>query len=189
MALLPPATDLLAVSARADAPARADAAPGPRVTETRDAVSLTVPATRTSPGYTVDVASEALTLTTERASRTVLRTKDAGALRFRSDGTWQHATELIGWTFKDGVLTLTADTTLDGATVEARLTPKADRYQLDWDVEGGNPDQLSLAYDLPSAGHWYGHGEAETPVGGPGVDQPWPLDGGEVEHKNFGPAS
>ena len=73
--------------------------------------------------------------------------------------------------------------------VAARLTPEADRYQLDWDVEGGSPDQLGLAYDLSSAGHWYGHGEAETPQGGPGVDQPWPLDAGEVDHETFGPAS
>ncbi|CAM5250469.1 hypothetical protein SALBM311S_05067 [Streptomyces alboniger] len=41
---------------------------------------------------------------------------------------------------------------------------------------GGTPTQLGLTYDLSSAGHWYGHGEAETPQGGPGTNQPWPLD-------------
>nr|WP_229925101.1 glycoside hydrolase family 31 protein [Streptomyces sulfonofaciens] len=182
---------LHAPEARAEARGRADAAPDPKVTETPGTVSLSVPAGRTSPGYTVDVDKDAFLLTTRRAGATVLRSAagDTGGLRFRSHGTWQHATGLTGWTFEGGVLTLTADTTLDGATVEARVTPEADRYALDWDVKGGSPDQLGLAYDLSSAGHWYGHGEADTPAGGPGVDQPWPLDAGEVEHENFGPAS
>ncbi|WP_189938062.1 glycoside hydrolase family 31 protein [Streptomyces sulfonofaciens] len=190
--LLSPVTGLLhAPEARAEARGRADAAPDPKVTETPGTVSLSVPAGRTSPGYTVDVDKDAFLLTTRRAGATVLRSAagDTGGLRFRSHGTWQHATGLTGWTFEGGVLTLTADTTLDGATVEARVTPEADRYALDWDVKGGSPDQLGLAYDLSSAGHWYGHGEADTPAGGPGVDQPWPLDAGEVEHENFGPAS
>ncbi|GLV77111.1 glycoside hydrolase [Streptomyces hygroscopicus subsp. hygroscopicus] len=190
--LLPPLTGLRpAPPATAAAPVTSDAASGTGVTETPGAVSLTVRPTRTSPGYTVDVAKGEFTLTTRRAGRTVLEsaTGDTGGLRFRSGGTWQHATALTGWSFERGVLTLTADTTLDGATVEARLTPAADRYQLDWDVKGGSPEQLGLAFDLASAGHWYGHGETETPAGGPYGDQPWPLDSGEVGHENFGPAS
>ncbi|WP_249416445.1 glycoside hydrolase family 31 protein [Streptomyces sp. TS71-3] len=190
--LLPSVTGLLNGSpATADAPSSADATSGPKVTGTRGEISLTVPAGRSSPGYTVRVDREDFTLTTRRAGATVLKsaTGDTGGLRFRSQGTWQHATKVTGWTFEGGVLTITAATTLDGATVQARLTPEADRYQLDWDVKGGGPDQLGLAYDLSSAGHWYGHGETETPAGGPGTDQPWPLDAGEVEDANFGPAS
>ncbi|MFF0396006.1 TIM-barrel domain-containing protein [Streptomyces sp. NPDC005248] len=173
-------------------PARADSAPQTTVTEAADALTLSVPATPTSPGYTVEVPTDgALALTTERAGTPVLTTAggDTGALRFRSGGAWQYATDVTDWSWKDGVLTLTADSTLDGATVEARVTPAADRYQLDWNVEGTQPDRLGLAYDLASAGHWYGHGEAETPQGGPGTDQPWPLDSGEVEHPSFGAAS
>ncbi|WP_030978568.1 TIM-barrel domain-containing protein [Streptomyces sp. NRRL S-1824] len=172
-------------------PARADSAPQTTVTEAADALTLSVPATPTSPGYTIEVPTDgALALTTERAGTPVLTTAgDTGALRFRSGGAWQHATDVTDWSWKDGVLTLTADSTLDGATVEARVTPAADRYQLDWNVEGTEPDRLGLAYELASAGHWYGHGEAETPQGGPGTDQPWPLDSGEVEHPSFGPAS
>ncbi|NEC85296.1 TIM-barrel domain-containing protein [Streptomyces sp. SID12501] len=165
---------------------------GPKVARTAHAVTVSVPASTGAPGYTLDVATDELALTTRRAGKTVLATAsgDTGALRFTSaDGTWQHATGVTGWTWKDGVLTVTADSTLDDATVAARITPGADRYQLDWDVHGGAPKQLGLAYDLSSAGHWYGHGEAETPQGGPGVDQPWPLDAGEVDHETFGPAS
>ncbi|MGP4005116.1 TIM-barrel domain-containing protein [Streptomyces sp. 4N124] len=168
------------------------APPGPAVTEGADTVTVSVPATRTSPGYSVEVTTAGtLTLTTERAGETVLATAggDTGALRFRSGDEWQHATQVTDWSWRDGVLTLTADTTLAGATVEARLTPEADRYQLSWDVESGHAEQLGLAYDLASAGHWYGHGEAATSQGGPGVNQPWPLDSGEVEHATFGPAS
>ncbi|WP_413804737.1 TIM-barrel domain-containing protein [Streptomyces sp. OE57] len=185
LTVTPSVTDPLAT------PARADTAAQPRVTHHADALTVSVPATSKTPGYTVDIATDELALTTERAGNTVLSTAggDTGGLRFRSGGQWQHATEVTDWTWKDGVLTLTADTTLDGATVAARLTPTSDRYQLDWDVEGGGPDQLGLAYDLSSAGHWYGHGEAETPQGGPGVNQPWPLDTGEVDHETFGPAS
>lgn len=141
-------------------------AAGPKVTHSAKAVTVSVPASAGAPGYTLDVATDELSLTTRRAGRTVLAAAsgDTGALRFTtSDGAWQHATGITGWTWHNGVLTLTADTTLAGATVEARITPQADRYQPDWDVEGGSPTSLGLAYDLASAGHWYGHGEAETP--------------------------
>ncbi|MFF3140912.1 TIM-barrel domain-containing protein [Streptomyces sp. NPDC057927] len=167
-------------------------AAGPKVTHSAKAVTVSVPASAGAPGYTLDVATDELSLTTRRAGRTVLAAAsgDTGALRFTtSDGAWQHATGITDWKWNNGVLTLTADTTLAGATVEARITPEADRYQLDWNVKGGSATRLGLAYDLASAGHWYGHGEAETPQGGPGVDQPWPLDSGEVQHSDFGPAS
>ena len=144
------------------------------MTHGADALTVSVPATEQTPGYTVDIATAELAVTTERAGKAVLSTAggDTGGLRFRSGGQWQHATEVTDWTWRDGVLALSADTTLDGATVAVRLTPASDRYQLDWDVEGGSPDQLGLAYDLSSAGHWYGHGEAETPQGGPGATSP-----------------
>ncbi|WP_244217199.1 glycoside hydrolase family 31 protein, partial [Streptomyces carpinensis] len=154
-------------------------------------LTLTVPPSRTAPGYALHMTRDQLAFTTSRSGTTVLATApgDAGALRFRTAGTWQHATRVTGWAWKGGVLTLTAATTAAGATVEARVTPSADRYQLDWQVDGAAPERLSLAYDLQSAGHWYGHGEAQTPNGGPGTDQPWPLDSGQVVHPAFGPAS
>lgn len=142
-----------------------------------------------SAGYSVSVRTDGqLALTTRRSGRTVLAT-GPDALRFRSGGTWQHATRLTDWRWRNGVLTLTADTTLPGAQVEARLTPAPDRYQLDWDVTGTEADELGLTYDLSSAGHWYGHGETGTPAGGPYTDQPWPLDAGQVDQEDFSAAS
>ncbi|MDF3297438.1 glycoside hydrolase family 31 protein [Streptomyces sp. K1PA1] len=132
-----------------------------------------------------------LSLDVRRAGHTVLAGAGGatGALRFRTGGTWQHATRLTRWTFGNGVLALTAATTAPGATVEARVTPAADRYRLEWQVKGAAADRLGLAYALASAGHWYGHGEAQTPTGGPATDQPWPLDSGQVVHPGFSPAS
>ncbi|MCT9082563.1 glycoside hydrolase family 31 protein [Streptomyces fulvoviolaceus] len=169
-------------------PATAHAA-GPHVSEAGDAVTLSVPPSRGSPGYSVSVPTDSqLALTTRRSGRTVLTT-GADALRFDAAGASQHATTLTGWSWHDGVLTLTADTTLTGARVEARLTPTSDRYQLTWDVKGVQSTALGLTYDLASAGHWYGHGETSTPAGGPYTDQPWPLDAGEVEQEDFSAAS
>ena len=184
---------LPAVAAQAQAAQAQDrVAQAPRVTESPDGLALTVPPSGNAPGYTVNVTTRQLSLTARRFDATTVlstATGDTGALRFRVDGTWQHATKVTSWSWKAGALALTADTTAAGATVEATVTPSADRYQLDWNVKGVAPDRLGLAYDLSSAGHWYGHGEAETPQGGPGTDQPWPLESGEVVHPSFGPAS
>lgn len=179
----------------AQARARAEASPasrGPRLTASADALTLTVPPEGAAPGYTLRVMTDQLSLTTSRSGGTVLATagEDAGgALRFRAAGAWQHATGVTDWDWGNGVLTLTAATTLPGATVRARIVPSADRYRLDWQVEGATPERLELACDLKSAGHWYGHGETQTPNGGPATDQPWPLDNGQVVHPAFGPAS
>lgn len=178
---------LTAALAVAPLPATAHGSPdpdtGPAVHESGGRVVLD------AGDYTVSVPTKGdLSLSTARSGRTVLST-GADALRFRSGGTWHHATGLTGWRWQDGVLTLTADTTAPGARIEARLTPAADRYRLDWDVRGAAADRLGLTYDLASAGHWYGHGETSTPSGGPYTDQPWPLDAGQVAHPGFSPAS
>ncbi len=56
-------------------------------------------------------------------------------------------------------------------------------------MQGVDAAELSLVYGLSASGHWYGHGETTTPAGGPYTDQPWPLDAGQVEQPDFGPAS
>ncbi|MEW1640587.1 glycoside hydrolase family 31 protein [Streptomyces sp. NPDC091219] len=163
----------------------------PTVSASPAALALNVPPSAGAPGYSVTVPTHGrLALTTRRSGRTVLATA-ADSLRFRagSPSGWQHATTLTGWNWHAGVLTLTAATTLPGARVEARLTPAADRYRLDWDVKGAEAAELSLVYGLSASGHWYGHGETTTPSGGPYTDQPWPLDAGQVEQPDFGPAS
>lgn len=177
----------------AAAPARAGAtgARGVRVGHDARSVTVTVPPSPGAPGYTLRVATGELGLMTTRGGHAVLATAGGGTggLRFRAGGSWQRATRVTGWSWRDGVLSLRADTTLPGATVSARLTPRADRYGLAWSVTGGTPDRLGLAFDLRSAGHWYGHGETRTPRGGPGTDQPWPLETGNVHDDAFGPAS
>ncbi|MCO5973554.1 glycoside hydrolase family 31 protein [Actinoallomurus sp. WRP6H-15] len=167
------------------------AAAGPRVTHDARSVTLRVPPSAGAPGYSVKVATESLTITTTRGGRTVLATAGGtvGGLRFRDGGTWQRATRVTGWSWKNGVLRLDTATTRDGVTAEALITPKPDRYALSWSVKGGAADRLGLAFDLKSAGHWYGHGETATPGGGPYTDQPWPLDAGDVHDDAFGPAS
>lgn len=189
LALTAPA--LGALVAVSPAQAAAGSAGGPRVTHDSHSVTVTVPASSGAPGYSVGIATASLTITTARRGRTVLATAggDTGGLRFHASGAWQRATKVTGWTWKKGVLRLHAATTQNGVTVEALLTPKADRYALSWSVKGGSPDQLGLAYDLKSGGHWYGHGETATPQGGPGTDQPWPLETGHVHDNAFGPAS
>lgn len=120
--LMAPLTGSTAAATAADTAATA----GPKVTRTANAVTVSVPASANAPGYTLDVATDELALTTRRAGKTVLATTsgDTGALRFATtDGTWQHATGVTDWTWKNGVLTVTADSTLAGATVEARITP------------------------------------------------------------------
>ncbi|MEU7379655.1 glycoside hydrolase family 31 protein [Streptomyces sp. NPDC042207] len=188
----------LPVALTAPEPARARTLTGtaadrsaPRLTHSADQLTLTVPADRTTPGYALRVTRNQLALTTSRSGGTVLATAggDTGALRFRTAGTWRHATRVTDWTWKNGTLTLTAATTAPGVTVRAHVTPSADRYRLDWQVVGAAPERLGLAYDLSSAGHWYGHGETRTPHGGPATDQPWPLDSGQVADPAFGPAS
>ncbi|WP_189315588.1 glycoside hydrolase family 31 protein [Streptomyces brasiliensis] len=163
--------------------------PGPTVSESGGTLTVDVPRAHGSPGYSVSLPTDRqIALTTRKSGHTVLST-GPDALRFRAGGTWQHATTLTGWRWQDGTLTLTTGTTLPGTRVEARLTPTTDRYQLDWQVTGVEAEQLGLSYDLGSAGHWYGHGETSTPSGGPYTDQPWPLDAGQVEQADFGPAS
>ena len=56
-------------------------------------------------------------------------------------------------------------------------------------MHGTHPaTQVSSHYDVASAGHWYGQGEAQTPDGGPYTRQPWPLDSGTVHDDAMAPA-
>lgn len=128
--------------ARPQSPPRAPTGTTARLTRTADDLTLTVPPSRSAPGYRLQVTTGQLSFTTLRSGGTVLATAsgDTGALRFRTAGTWHHATRVTGHAWKDGTLTLTADTTAPGATIEARVTPSADRYQLRWRVIGATPN-------------------------------------------------
>ena len=93
-----------------------------------------------------------------------------------------------------GVLDMTVATTDANAVLRVKIKPAADRYQLESSVEGVEATRAGLHFDLASAGHWYGHGEAKSDAEGePDTRQPWPLDAAQGEEQvndaAFGPAS
>ncbi|WP_406155619.1 glycosyl hydrolase family 31 [Streptomyces sp. NBC_00882] len=141
------------------------------------------PVTVTTPTYELRVATDRLTVTTLRAGRTVLATAPA-AFRFRIGSDWHIVREVTGSTRDGNTLRVTAATDLPGVTVDLRITLRADRYDMNWHLSGARADTLSTAYDLSSAGHWYGHGENSDQT-----VQPWPLDSGQVVDTGFSPAS
>jgi alpha-glucosidase (family GH31 glycosyl hydrolase) len=166
-----------------------------RYQDVGDTITLTVPATATSPGYQVIVARSPFQITTRRDGEVVLQTAAAaddstGPAVFRtSSGSWATATSVTGANWHDGVLDLTLATGRPGSTVAYRITPFSDRYGLTWSVQGqAAATQVASHYLADSAGHWYGQGEAVTASGAPYTDQPWPLDSGTVRDTAMGPA-
>ncbi|MGW2640636.1 glycoside hydrolase family 31 protein [Streptomyces sp. NPDC001348] len=141
------------------------------------------PITVTTPGYELGVDTHRLALTTVRAGRTVLATAP-GAFRFRLGADWHIVQEVTGSTREGDTLRVTAATDLTGVTVDLRITLRSDRYDMNWSLSGVRADALSTAYDLSSAGHWYGHGENSDQT-----VQPWPLDSGQIVDTGFSPAS
>ncbi|SHF66467.1 Glycosyl hydrolases family 31 [Jatrophihabitans endophyticus] len=171
--------------------------PGSRLVVTEARVLLHVPGARHTSGYDVVVDRAPFRITTRRAGATVLRTTAAGGSDaaplgpavFHTARGWATATRVTGVSAHDGAVTLTVATTLPGDTVRYRIAPAVDRYRATWQVRGTTAaDQVATHYDLASAGHWYGHGETQTPAGGPYTDQPWPLDSGVVADDAMGPA-
>jgi alpha-glucosidase (family GH31 glycosyl hydrolase) len=171
----------------------AGATPGPSVQEDAARVVLTVPAAAAAPGYTVVVDKAPFRVTTLRGAEVILRSLPAvpgqsGPADFRTASGWYTATSVSSVSWRDGVLDLVLSTTSPADTVRLRITPAADRYRAWFRVEGTDAaDTVATHYVTSSAGHWYGHGEANTPQG-TGVSQPWPLDTGQVRDTAFGPA-
>ncbi|MFD0447099.1 MULTISPECIES: hypothetical protein [Streptomyces violaceusniger group] len=122
------------------------------------AAATTGPITLATPGYELRMATDRLTLTTVRAGRTVLATA-AGAFRFRIGADWYLVREVADSARDGDTLRVTAATDLPGVAVDLRITLRSDRYDVTWSLTGATADALSTAYDLKSAGHWYGHGE------------------------------
>ena len=155
---------------------------------------LAVPAAAGAPGYTVVVRNSPFQITTQRSGGTVLQTTagvtaSSGPADFKTAAGWATATSVRSSRWHDGVLDLTLATNVTGDTVAYRITPKADRYQMTWSVQGpAAATQVASHYVIASAGHWYGQGEAQTPGGGPYTQQPWPLDSGTVRDSTMGPA-
>ncbi|WP_405547384.1 glycoside hydrolase family 31 protein [Streptomyces phaeochromogenes] len=150
---------------------------------TAPAAAHSGPLTFATPAYELRVATDRLAVTTVRAGGTVLATAP-GAFRFRIGGDWHIVREVTGSTRDGNTLRVTAATDLPGVTVDLRITLRSDRYDMNWSLSGAQADALSTAYDLNSAGHWYGHGESSDQT-----VQPWPLDSGQLVDSGFSPAS
>ena len=176
---------LSAASTATAAPARSAS---PQFAASKDELRLRVPASSGAPGYRLDIQRAPLRITTVRDGHTVLQTASA-AVGFTTAAGPGSATNVTDARWHDGVLDLTLATTVPGDTVNYRITPSADRYRVTWSVTGTSAaTQVAARYDLASAGHWYGQGEAQTPDGGPYTRQPWPLDSGTVHDDAMAPA-
>jgi alpha-glucosidase (family GH31 glycosyl hydrolase) len=155
---------------------------------------LEVPASAHGPGYRLVIQRSPFRVITERRGRTVLQTTEgmtgsSGPAGFHTADGAATATAVKRASWHDGALHLTLATSIPGDTVSYRIRPSADRYQVSWSVQGSVPaDRVATDYDVASAGHWYGQGEAQTPDGGPYTRQPWPLDSGTVRDSAMGPA-
>jgi len=145
--------------------------------------------TVTTPAYQVVIAKRPFQISARRAGRTVLATTATNAIDFTGPKGRTVATDIRKATWSGGVLTLRVGTTDPAATLAVTLTLAADRYKIESRVEGATSTSTGMNFAMPSAGHWYGHGEAQTADGAPYTKQPWPLDTGAVADDQFGPAS
>lgn len=166
--------------------------PGVSYRETGGLISLSVPGGSSAPGYTVTIDRAPFGIATWRGGERVLSTESTNpaALEIRTAAGWAGTTTVRDARWQDGVLDLTVETTQSANPAHVRLTPTADRYQLR--LSGAGADAVlstRVNYAMSSAGHWYGHGEAQTADGGPYTRQPWPLDESPIRDDVFGPAS
>jgi len=174
--------------------AASSAAAKPKVhyRETGGVISLDVRGGHGAPGYTVKIDRHPVSIATWRGKERVLATESTSpaALEIRTAAGWASATKVRDARWRHGVLDLTVETTQAANPAHVRLTPTADRYELHLSGAGADPVlSTRVNYDMSSAGHWYGHGEAQTEDGGPYTQQPWPLDETPIQDDVFGPAS
>src|SRR4051812_15857591 len=145
--------------------------------------------TLTTSAYQIVIAREKFQIGVRRAGRTVLATTNTDAIDLTGPSGRATATSVRSASWAHGVLTLSVATTDAAATLNVTITPSADRYRLQSAVEGVQATSTGMRFDMASAGHWYGHGEATNDDGAPYTAQPWPLDSGKVADDAFGPAS
>ena len=187
------AAGLVSASAGQAAAAGGPAA-GAALARTAGTLHVQVPASHGAPGYRIVIDRAPFQITTVRHGQTVLATTPgsaptSGPAAFHTSSGWATTTRVKSATWRNGVLALTVGTTVNGEVVHYAITPGADRYLTAWSVAGAaTVDKLATYYDVASAGHWYGQGEAQTADGGPYTAQPWPLDSGKVEDDAMGPA-
>ncbi len=161
----------------------ATAAPGAGFHQDARTITLTTPA------YRLVIGRSPFRIGVGRGGRTVLDTTATGGVGFTGPDGRATTTSVQSVTWSHGVLGLRVATTDEAATLRIEITPSADRYRLESTVEGATASSTGMRFDMASAGHWYGHGEAANDDGAPYTDQPWPLDAGKVADDAFGPAS
>jgi alpha-glucosidase (family GH31 glycosyl hydrolase) len=160
--------------------------------DTGGVISLGVPGGSGAPGYTIKIDRDPFAVSTWRGGQRVLATSAGSppAAEILTAAGWAGTTTVRDAQWQDGVLDLIVDTSQAANPAHVRLTPTADRYQLR--LFGAGADAVlstSVHYAMSTAGHWYGHGEAQTADGGPYTRQPWPLDEAAIRDDVFGPAS
>src|SRR4051794_33082533 len=168
-------------------------ASGPRLSHSANGFRLAVPRSPGAPGYHLVIQRSPFRITTLRGGHRVLQTTpgqagSSGPADFHTQAGWAAATSVRSASWRHGVLRLTLATSVPGATVDYRLTPRADRYRVQWSVSGAAADQVATHYVVACAGHWYGQGEVQTADGAPYTRQPWPLDSGTERDTTMGPA-
>ncbi len=188
------ATAVLATAVLAGATALAAATPataspaGVRYSDDGSVITAVVPRSGAGPGYRVRLDKQPVQLTTVRGGHTVLASTADNAFDFRGPGGWVTATEVTGADWSGNALDLDLATSDPAATMHVTLTFSADRYRIDSTVTGVDATSTGLHFDMGSAGHWYGMGEATTDSGAPYTGQPWPLDTEPVADDAMGPA-
>jgi alpha-glucosidase (family GH31 glycosyl hydrolase) len=97
---------------------------------------------------------------------------------FRRNGAWHYVTGVVAEEREGDRLTLRCATTDPAVQMLLTITYLLDGLRMRWEPTDGLPcEQIGDAYDLVSAGHWYGHGYHEP--------QWWPLDKGRIVHDPF----
>ncbi|GAA1945259.1 glycoside hydrolase family 31 protein [Amycolatopsis minnesotensis] len=148
------------------------------LTRAPGSVTFSVPRTFGAPGYQLRIDTGRLGVTASRGGDPLLRTAP-DAFTFGGGV----ATGVRSVTKQNGTLVAVAGSTT-GRTVTLRLTPKADRFDLRWSVDGEPEGDRATHFDLAASGQWYGGGETSE-----GKQQPYPLSAGAVDEPEFSPAS
>ncbi|MEC3980093.1 glycoside hydrolase family 31 protein [Amycolatopsis sp. H20-H5] len=146
--------------------------------QTSTAASLSVPRSGDAPGYQLRIDTTKLGVSASRGGEPLLRTAP-DAFTFGGGV----ATRVRSVSLRNGTLVAEADSTT-GKPVTLRLTPRADRFELNWSVAGEPAGERATHFELAASGHWYGGGETSE-----GKAQPYPLSAGAVDEPGFSPAS
>ncbi|MFB9926909.1 TIM-barrel domain-containing protein [Amycolatopsis halotolerans] len=140
--------------------------------------SISVPRGPDSPGYHLRIDTARLGISLSRGGEQLLRTASDA---FTFDG--GVATRVRSISREGTTVVARADSTA-GRPVTLRITPRPDRFDLKWTVDGLAAGQRATHFDLTTSGYWYGGGETSE-----GKAQPYPLSAGTVDEPEFSPAS